>query len=954
MDVQAVLNAVAKTAARLCDANDALIFLVEGERLRLVAKYGAVRTTRKFDQPFPISRGTTHGRAVLDRRTIHIRDLARAARTEFPDHRTRQPVTGVRTYLATPLLLADNPVGVIAIRRLKVRPFTAKQIALLKTFADQAAIAIENARLSQQLETRNRDLTEALEQQTATSEVLKVISRSTFNLEPVLETLIESAARLSRAEQGFIFKFDGEVLRLVADYGTSPEHRDYWYRTPVHPGLGSNAGRAAFERRTIHIHDALDQVGADPAYQHGEAQKLGGYRTVLAVPMLREANLVGVLTIWKTKVEPFTDKQIELVTTFADQAVIAIENIRLFNETNEALEQQTATSEVLKVISESTLDVSPVFQAVVEKAVGLCGADNASILRREGEVYRYVANAGDFVDQETFMSYWGTVALRPGRGSLTGRVALERRSVQIEDIDTDPEYEREYLAQKVPGTRTHLAVPLLKDGEPVGLIIARRFAVRPFTDKQIALLETFGAQAVIAIENVRLFRNLTEALAQQTATSEVLKVISRSTFDLKPVLETLIENATKLCGAHQGVIFRQDGEVYRLAASYNVSPEFKDFVEQNPLLPGRGTAIGRVWLERRAVHIPDVLADPEYTYPAVQMGQIRGILAVPLLREGVLIGAFSIWREEVRPFTEKQIELVNTFADQAVIAIENVRLFQELQARTRDLARSVEELKALGEVSRAVSSTLDLETVLNTIVARAVELSGTNGGLIYEYDEPTQEFQLRGSHRMEQELVELVRTAPIRLGEGATGKAAVLRAPVQVSDVLDEREYDVARVRTIFERLGYRSFLVVPLLFEQRVIGALAVWRREPGSFSPEVVNLLQAFATQSTLAIQNARLFREIADKSQQLDAASRHKSEFLASMSHELRTPLNAIIGFSEVLLERMFGEVNENRPSISKIFSPPASTSSPSSTTSWTSRRSRPDAWSWSSPSSTSPWR
>jgi signal transduction histidine kinase len=281
-----------------------------------------------------------------------------------------------------------------------------------------------------------------------------------------------------------------------------------------------------------------------------------------------------------------------------------------------------------------------------------------------------------------------------------------------------------------------------------------------------------------------------------------------------------------------------------------------------------------------------------------------------LLREGVAIGAILIRRMEVRPFSEAQIALLQTFADQAVIAIENVRLFQELQVRTRELGQSVEELKALGEVSQAVSSTLDLQTVLATIVARAVQLSGTTGGVIYEYDEATQEFHLRATHGTEEELVQALRAAPVRLGEGAAGRAAATRAPVQVTDILDERQYGVTRFRTILARLGYRSLLSVPLLLEQRIMGALTVWRQETGAFTPEVVNLLQTFATQSVLAIQNARLFREIADKSQQLEAASRHKSEFLANMSHELRTPLNAIIGFSEVLLERMFGEVNEKQ--------------------------------------------
>jgi signal transduction histidine kinase len=265
---------------------------------------------------------------------------------------------------------------------------------------------------------------------------------------------------------------------------------------------------------------------------------------------------------------------------------------------------------------------------------------------------------------------------------------------------------------------------------------------------------------------------------------------------------------------------------------------------------------------------------------------------------------------EVRPFTERQIKLLETFASQAVIAIENVRLFQELQARTRELTRSVGELKALGEVGQAVSSTLDLETVLSTIVAHAVQLSATNGGIVYEYNEPTQEFHLRASYRMEPELVQAYQATPLRLGQGATGRAAATTEPVEITDLLQEQELPTRGIRPMLSRLGYRSLLAVPLLLEQRIMGALTVFRREVGSFSPDVVNLLRTFAAQSALALQNARLYREIEDKSHQIEAANRHKSEFLANMSHELRTPLNAIIGFSEVLQERMFGELNEKQ--------------------------------------------
>jgi GAF domain-containing protein len=402
--------------------------------------------------------------------------------------------------------------------------------------------------------------------------------------------------------------------------------------------------------------------------------------------------------------------------------------------------------------------------------------------------------------------------------------------------------------------------------------------------------------------------------------SEVLKVISRSTFDLQPVLETLIENATRLCGATRGHVFRFDGESLRFAASYGAISEFVDWFERNPVLLGPGSVAGRAASERRTVHVHDVLVEPGYQMLDVQRLQdYRTVLAVPMLRENVLLGVITVLKTKAEPFTQRSIELVTTFADQAVIAIENVRLLQELQARTAELARSVEELKALGEVGQAVSSTLDLETVLNTIVTRAVHLSNAKAGVLYEYDEATQEFsRISGAHGLDDDLGEVLRATPLRLGEGAAGKAAARQAPVQVADVLAEGTYDVARVRAIFERRGYRSLLAVPLLFERQIVGVLVVWGQEPGTFAQEIVDLLQTLATQSVLAIQNARLFREIADKSQQLEAASRHKSEFLANMSHELRTPLNAILGFNEMILGQVYGEVL-SRETVQPVYPP-----------------------------------
>jgi signal transduction histidine kinase len=576
----------------------------------------------------------------------------------------------------------------------------------------------------------------------------------------------------------------------------------------------------------------------------------------------------------------------------------------------EALDQQTATSEILRVISSSPTDLQPVFDTIVRNAARVCEAFDAVVVLAEGDEFVQRAHHGPI----------GAVlgARYLLRGTVGGRAILEARVIQVENLAEASDYPAGCaLAQRV-GYRTTLSVPLLRDGAAIGAITIRRTEVLPFSDKQIALLQTFADQAVIAIENTRLFnelqarnRDLTEALERQTATSEILRVISSFQTDVQPVFDAIAAKALDLCRATTGWVYRFDGELIHIAAAHSLRPEAVEVVRQSyPMPPSRGGATARALLSRTIVYIPNIREDHEYALEALaKAAAYLSVLAVPMLLESKPIGVITVTGAEAGAFSQRQIELLQTFADQAVIAVENVRLFTELEARTADLTRSVDQLTALGEVGRAVSSTLDLETVLTTIVSRAVELSGLDGGVVFEYDEDDQEFVQRAQAETGGALAAARRATRIRQGEGVVGRTAITLEPVQVFDITAPGAYVGPNRENLIES-GVRAILAVPMVREGQLIGCLGVTRNQPGKFPTETIELLRTFATQSALAIQNARLFHEIEDKSRQLEVASQHKSEFLANMSHELRTPLNAIIGFSEVLSERMFGDLNEKQ--------------------------------------------
>ncbi len=569
-------------------------------------------------------------------------------------------------------------------------------------------------------------------------------------------------------------------------------------------------------------------------------------------------------------------------------------------ELAEALDQQAATSEILRLISQVRSTAQPVFEAIAAAALKLFGARTASVFTFDGTLLHAAALA--IVDPEALAAVRKLFPRTPGRDTAAGRAVLTHSVVAIPDVleDSDDGVKGAAVAADF---RSVLSVPLMREGSPIGAIAVGRPEPGSFTERQIALLQTFADHAVIAIENVRLFkelearnRELAEALEQQTATSEILRVISRSHTEVP--FDTIVAAALRLCDAVLANIFTFDGELVHVAALAIPSPEQREAVRRlYPRPPDRGQAASRAVLTRALVTIPDTHADPDY---ALKNFEFRSLVGIPLMREGNPIGALVVGRRDPGPFPEKQVALLQTFADQAVIAIENVRLFKELEARTTQLARSVEQLGALSEVGQAVSSTLDLETVLSTIVSRATQLASMDGGAIYEYEEAREEFRLRATDRLPDELVEALRSTPIAKGEGSVGRLASTGEPVAISDITDEGLYQ-SRVREILLRLGYRSVLAVPLLREDRLLGGLVVNRKSPGEFEPHVIDLLKSFATQSALAIQNARLYREIEDKGRQLEVASRHKSAFLANMSHELRTPLNAIIGFTRIVMRR-----------------------------------------------------
>ena len=862
-DAAGPLQLIAETTARLFGATSVSIRLAEGSEFTQEYRVGAV--AKRVGSAFPPSNIKVGGRnlpgtVVAENRQIHIPDLDRLdpSMADFPGL-PHARAGGARTMCGTPLRREGKAIGALIVFRDRLLPFTDDELSLQQSFADQAVIAIENARLFN--ETR-----EALERQTATADILKVIASSPSDVQPVFDAILARALHLCEAAFGFLAIHDGERFDFAAQLGVPPALAEHFCAGMDQPRPGDAHWRLLDGEDLVHN---LDQKDED-AYRSGNPLRravvdLGGARSALVVALRRSGSLRGSITIYRKEVRPFSASQIALLRHFADQAVVAIENTRLFNETQEALERQAATSDILRVISQSPTDVKPVFDAIVLTAVRLTGCDLAFFLRCDGATYSPMARATPEGLQTD---------ARPSQpidpdANFPSRAIIAKKTLHLPDwsLIDPPAYE--CWVRETFGIVSSLYLPLVCAGECIGLLVLAGKRTNIFGATEIALAESFRDQAVIAIENTRLFeevqartRDLQESLAHQIGSSNVLRVIASSPTDVEPVLKAIVESARELCEANDAVVLLRDADHLCFSAHSGPIPVT---VDKWPI--SRNWTAGRAFVDQKPVHVHDMLSADGAEFPDARvMGHSTGaiihtVLSVPLLRANESIGAILLRRTEVRPFNDKQVSLLSTFADQAVIAIGNVRLFDEVQAKTRDLSEALTYQTGSANILNVIaSSPTDVAPVLEAIVESACEVCEAYDAAVLLRD---------GDH-----LRFSAHHGPIPIGlekwpinrRWTAGRAFIDQQPVHIEDLRDERHADFSDGRELSLRMGHRTIASVPLLRDKESVGAIVLRRVEVHPFSDKQIALLQTFADQAVIALGNVRLFEEVQARTRDL----------------------------------------------------------------------------------------